>query len=261
VAGVSAAEAVTPRELMACLLAERLRDGETMIVGGASQVPMAAGLLAQRRHAPDLTLLTGSGAVNPRPRALPPSGGDHEYVRTAEAYFTMEDVFDDTERGRYDVAIFGGIQVDAFGNFNLTRIGAPGEPPKLRGPGFVNAGIATGTGRFMLLVEHHSPRILVERVDFASGAGARRPDGSAYPEGRRGAGPDHLVSPLACLRIGTAGRFEVASLHPGVDPADLREKTGFELCVPDDPPRTEPPDAETVALLRKAVDPTGELRR
>jgi glutaconate CoA-transferase subunit B len=173
----------------------------------------------------------------------------------------MEDVFDDTERGRYDVAIFGGIQVDAFGNFNLTRIGAPGEPPKLRGPGFVNAGIATGAGRFMLLVEHHSPRILVERVDFASGAGARRPDGSACPEGRRGGGPDHLVSPLACLRIGRAGRFEVASLHPGVDPAELREKTGFELDVPDDPPRTELPDAETVALLRGAVDPTGELRR
>ena len=76
-------------------------------------------------------------------RALPPSGGDAEYVRTAEAFFTMEDVFDDTERGRYDVAIFGGIQVDAFGNFNLTRIGAPGGPPRLRGPGFVNAGIAT----------------------------------------------------------------------------------------------------------------------
>jgi glutaconate CoA-transferase subunit B len=221
---------------------------------------MAAGLLAQRRQAPNLTLLTGSGAVNPRPRALPPSGGDAEYVRTAEAFFTMEDVFDDTERGRYDVAIFGGIQVDAFGNFNLTRIGAPGEPPKLRGPGFVNAGIATGAGRFMLLVEHHSPRILVERVDFASGAGARRPDGSPYL-GRRGGGPDHLVTALACLRIGDAGRFELDSLHPGIEPAELREKTGFALAVPDDPARTELPDPETLAELRAAVDPTGELRR
>jgi glutaconate CoA-transferase subunit B len=258
---MSAAPAPAPRELMACLLAARLRDGETMIVGGASQVPMAAGLLAQRRHAPNLTLLTGSGAVNPRPRALPPSGGDAEYVRTAEAFFTMEDVFDDTERGRYDVVIFGGIQVDAFGNFNLTRIGAPGEPPRLRGPGFVNAGIATGAGRFMLLVEHHSPRILVERVDFASGAGARRPDGGSYPEGRRGGGPDHLVTALACLRIGATGRFELDSVHPGVEPAELREKTGFALAVPDDPPRTELPDPETLAELRAAVDPTGELRR
>jgi glutaconate CoA-transferase, subunit B len=250
-----------PRELMACLLAARLRDGEIMIVGGASQVPMAAGLLAQRRHAPNLTLLTGSGAVNPRPRALPPSGGDAEYVRTAEAFFTMEDVFDDTERGRWDVAIFGGIQIDRYGNFNLTYAGGTRDRPALRGPGLVNAGIATSAGRFMLLCEHHRPRILVERVDFASGAGTRRPDGGAYPEARRGGGPDHLVTSLACLRIGADGRFELDSLHPGVAPAELREKTGFTLTVPDDPPRTELPDPETLAELRAAVDPTGELRR
>jgi len=258
---MSAPEPAAPRELLACLLAERLRDGETMIVGGASQVPMAAGLLAQRRHAPNLTLLTGSGAVNPRPRSLPPSGGDAEYVRTAEAFFTMEDVFDDTERGRYDVAVFGGIQVDAYGNFNLTRIGVPGEPPRLRGPGFVNAGIATGAGRFMLLVEQHSPRVLVERVDFASGAGSRRPDGTPYPEARRGGGPDHLVTSLACLRIGDDGRFELATLHPGVEPATLVERTGFALDVPADPPRTDLPDPEALVVLRTAVDPTGELRR
>ena len=250
---------LSDRELMACLLADRLADGELLIVGGASTVPMAAGLLAQRRHAPNLTLLTGSGAVNPRPRRLAPSGGDHEYLRTAEAHFTMEDVFDDTERGRWDVAIFGGIQVDAFGNFNLTYVGGTLARPTLRGPGLVNAGIATSASRFMLLCEHHSPRTLVERVDFASGAGARRPDGRPYPPGRRGAGPDHCVTPLACLRIGGDGRFGVASLHPGVTAAQLRERTGFAVRIAGDVAVTPMPGPEQVAELRATVDPTATL--
>lgn len=254
------AAAATTGELMAWLLSRRLNDGELMIVGGASQIPMAAGLLAQLSHAPDLTILTGSGAVNPKPRWLAPSGGDYEYLRTAEAYFTMEDVFDDTERGRYDVAIFGGIQIDAFGNFNLTQVGPPSQPPRLRGPGFVNAGIANYGNRYMLLAESHNPRSLVERVDFASGAGARRPDGSGYPEDRLGGGPDHLVSPLACMEIGAEGRFEVVSLHPGVNAEELVRQTGFEIGVYDDLPPTPLPDSELLEILRRQVDPSGELR-
>ncbi|HEY3772175.1 MAG TPA: CoA-transferase [Solirubrobacteraceae bacterium] len=248
-----------PRELMACLLADRLHDEEILIVGGASIVPMAAGLLAQRTHAPNLTLLTGSGAVNPRPRELVPGGGDYEYLRTAEAHFTMEDVFDDTERGRWDVAIFGGIQVDRHGNFNLTYVGGTLAHPHFRGPGFVNAGIATSARRFMLHCEQHTPRTLVAEVDFASGTGARRPDGGPYPPDRRGTGPDHCVTALACLRITAEGVFEVVSRHPGVTAEQLRRSTGFPVDVTDAVPITPTPDPEQLGVLRELIDPTGTL--
>ena len=156
---------VTTRERMTCALAARLHDGEIVIIGGASPIPMAAALLAQRTTAPNLTLLTGSGAVNPRPERLAPSGGDYEYVRTAEAYFTMEDVFDDTERGRWDVGIFGGLQIDRHGHFNLAFVGG------FRGPGLVNAGLPRTVKRSLLCVERHTPRVFVEDVDFVSGSG------------------------------------------------------------------------------------------
>jgi glutaconate CoA-transferase subunit B len=245
---------------MACLLAERLRDGELVVVGGASVVPMAAALLAQATHAPNLTLLTGSGAVNPCPAELLPSGGDWEYLRTAEAHFTMEDVFDDCERGRYDVSVFGGLQVDVYGNFNLTFVGGTLARPRFRGPGFVNAGIANAASRFMLCCESHERRVLVERVDFASGAGARRPDGTPYPAGRAGHGPDHCVTPLCCLEIGSAGRFELASVHPEVDLDDLQDRTGFPLGAGPDTPVTAMPSDERLAILRRRVDPRGALR-
>jgi glutaconate CoA-transferase subunit B len=249
-----------PRELMACLLADRLRDGELVVVGGASVIPMAAALLAQATHAPNLTLLTGSGAVNPRPSRLEPSGGDWEYLRTAEAHFTIEDVFDDCERGRYDVSIFGGLQIDRYGNFNLTFVGGTLSQPRFRGPGFVNAGIANAASRFMLCCEAHERRVLVERVDFASGAGARRPDGSPYPPGRAGHGPDHCVTPLCCLEVGADGRLALASIHPGVGAAELARRTGFALDAAPDTPLTAPPSPDQLATLRERVDPGGALR-
>lgn len=251
---------VDRRELMACLLADRLRDGELVVIGGASVIPMAAALLAQATHAPNLTLLTGSGAVNPRPARLGPSGGDAEYLRTAEAHFTIEDVFDDCERGRYDVSIFGGIQVDQYGNFNLTFVGGTLDHPRFRGPGFVNAGIANAAARFMLCCETHTPRALVERVDFASGAGARRPDGSPYPADRPGGGPDHCVTSLCCLQIGAEGRFELASIHPGMTLDEVQARTGFGLDHARDVPLTPKPSAEQLAVLRGQVDRAGALR-
>jgi glutaconate CoA-transferase subunit B len=248
-------------ELMACELAGRLRDGEIVIIGGASPVPMAAALLAQLTTAPNLTLLTGSGAVNPRPSHLAPSGGDHAYVAGAEAYFTMEDTFDDTERGRWDVGIFGGIQVDPYGNFNLTFVGGELGAPKFRGPGLVNVGLPLALGRTMLCVERHDPAVFVERPSFVSGAGRRRPDGTPYPAGRLGTGPDVCVTSLATLDFAGEGeRMAIATVHPGVDAEHVRAQTGFALGGPERPPATPAPDPAVLEVLRRRVDTTGVLR-
>ena len=46
-------------ELMVFTLARDIRDGETAFVGGViAEIPLAACLLAQRLHAPNLTLYT-----------------------------------------------------------------------------------------------------------------------------------------------------------------------------------------------------------
>ena len=251
---------VSRRELLAILLSERLHDGELMVIGGASVIPMAAARLAQLTHAPNLTILTGSGAINPRPDHLSPSGGDWEYLRTAEAFFTIEDIFDDTERARYDVAIFGGLQIDAFGNFNLTYVGGSLEQPRLRGPGFVNAGIAYAASRYMLCTERHTPQVMVERVDFASGAGSRRPDGTRYPSSRRGGGPEFCVTPLGCFEPDAEGRLSLISRHPGVSSEELVIQTGFPVTASEQLPLTPPPRADLVDLLRRQIDPTGALR-
>jgi glutaconate CoA-transferase subunit B len=249
------------RELMVCQIAERLADHDIVIIGGASLIPMAASLLAQRTHAPNLTLLTGSGAVNPRPKFLAESSGDHIYVKSAEAYYTMEDVFDHTERGRFGVSVFGGIQIDAYGNFNLTHVGGTLSAPVMRGPGFVNAGLAMTIGRYMFVSERHTPAVFVDCVDFASGAGSRRPDGTPYPPGRLGHGPQFCITPLASFDFGAAeDRMRVVSLHPGVEMQTVRDQTGFELSAVDQLPTTPPPEAALLEILRRSIDTTAVLR-
>ena len=231
--------AVSTRELMACVLATHLRDGEIVIIGGASPVPMAAALLAQLTHAPNLTLLTGSGAVNPRPSRLALSGGDYVYVESAEAYFTMEDVFDDTERGRWDVGIFGGIQVDRHGNFNLTFVGGTLEAPGVPW---------SGTGERRAAADGASARCC------ASSATRRRCSWRPSTS-RRASGNGVCVTDLAILDF--SDDAALVSVHPG--------RRRLDACAPAPASRsrasrrvtTSPPRADRERC--GTVDPTGVL--
>ena len=56
---------LTVRELLGIAISRALKDGEVVLTGAASAVPLAACLLAQARHAPALTIL-GAG-VNTSP--------------------------------------------------------------------------------------------------------------------------------------------------------------------------------------------------
>ena len=253
--------ACSTSELMVCELAARLHDDEIVIIGGASPVPMAAALLAQRTTAPDLTLLTGSGAVNPRPSHLAPSGGDYAYVAGAEAYFTMEDVFDDTERGRWDVGIFGGIQVDPYGNFNLTFVGGTLAAPRFRGPGLVNAGLPASIARSMLCVGRHTTGGLRRADRLRVGRGhpppRRQPLPRRPPRGRAGL----LRHRPGLARLQRRGRPHGAVLAASGRRGRDRARA-HRLCPsgPPDPPVTAAPAEAMLEVLRRSVDPTGVLR-
>ena len=49
-------------------------------------------------------------------------------------------------------------------------------------------------------------------------------------------------------------RMQVESLHPGATVEAVKERTGFELIIPDDLPFTEPPTAQELKILRE-LDP------
>jgi glutaconate CoA-transferase, subunit B len=55
--------------------------------------------------------------------------------------------------------------------------------------------------------------------------------------------------------------MRLKSVHPGVTVDQVLANTGFAPIVPNDVPRTPPPTAEQVALLRTRIDVDGVLRR
>jgi hypothetical protein len=54
--------------------------------------------------------------------------------------------------------------------------------------------------------------------------------------------------------------MRIHSLHPGVTADEVRDNTGFEVVVPENVAITPTPTSAQIALLRKRIDPAGELR-
>jgi glutaconate CoA-transferase, subunit B len=245
----------TVRELMAVLLSRELRDGEMVVAGGVrSAMPMAAVFLAQNLRCPDIQLVMGMGVVNPRPVRIWPSAGDYRYTESCEGFVSMDEIFELSEIGRFDVAFYGGLQIDRFGNANLTWVDTGDR--RIRGPGVANSTLAVTVGRTILYSEHHVPRVFVPKVSFNTIPGHM--DGGR--PARTGAGPAACITPLAVLEFPAAGRaMTVRSVHPGVARKTVEDATGFELGWPADVATTEPPSAAELAALR-AIDPEGLLR-
>ena len=140
------------------------------------------------------------------------------------------ELFDLAGQGRIDVFFLGGAQIDGEANINLVR--AQGR----RFPGsFGSAFMYSAVKRLILFREEHSPRVLVQKVEFISAAG----DPAALLTGKA------LFSWQRDRR-----RFRLESVHDG---EDVRGETGFDYDSPQVIPRTPAPGSEELGLLRGPV--------
>jgi glutaconate CoA-transferase, subunit B len=225
--------------MMAVAMARLLHSGLTVFHGVASPLPMVATLLARRLHAPDLTYLNITGAVDGQPDSLPVSTVDPALLTGTRSLVTLADLFDLSARGRLDVAFLSGVQIDGQGRINMSAIG-DWERPTVRLPGGAGSAVLMPTARRVILWRtRHDRRTFVERLDFVTAAG----------------NVDRVVTPLGIFA--RRGEWlEVESLHPGVTPETFREATGFAVEVGAETPTTPPPTVDELAALRM-VDPEG----
>jgi glutaconate CoA-transferase subunit B len=142
------------------------------------------------------------------------------------------ELFDLAGQGRIDVFFLGGAQIDGQANINLVRAGGRRFPGS-----FGSAFMYSVVPSVILFREEHSPRVLVPRVEFISAAG----------------NPAALLTGKALFSWQKdRRRFRLESLHDAGD-EDLRRQTGFDYDAPAEVPRTPPPGAEELALLRGPV--------
>jgi glutaconate CoA-transferase subunit B len=221
---------------MAVAMARLLRDGETVFHGVASPLPMVAILLAKHTHAPELVYVNITGSVNPTPVSLPRSTVDPKLLEGTAALTTLADLFDISARGALDTAFLGGVQIDGRGRINMSVIGNF-HRPRVRLPGGAGSALVLPTAkRTILWRTQHTPRSLVERLDFVTATG----------------NVDRLVTPLSIFKMEEDG-FALEQLFAGVTLERVREATGFRYRVPGPVPVVEPTEAEMQAL--HTVDP------
>jgi glutaconate CoA-transferase, subunit B len=229
----TAAASYTADEMMAVEAARRLRDGDVCFVGIG--LPSLAANLARATHAPGCVLIYESGTIGAKPGELPLSIGDGELAETADAVVSVPEMFAYwLQGGRIDVGFLGAAQIDRRGNLNSTVIGSY-DSPKVRLPGGGGAPEIATSVRDVFVMLNQSRRTFVERLDFTTSVGER---------------VRVVVTDLGILEPNDESELTLTRVHPGVDPDQAREATGWELRVADDVSETEPPTDGELAALR-----------
>jgi acyl CoA:acetate/3-ketoacid CoA transferase beta subunit len=176
-----------------------------------------------------------------------------------ESWLPYRAVLDVVRQGRRHVMMTPS-QIDAFGNANISAIGAHAKPTAqllgVRGaPG------NTVSHPTSYWVPRHSPRVFTPRVDLVAGVGwdsaaKAGPSATRYMRLRR------VVSNLASFDWDPGSRrMRLLSVHPGVTVDEVVAATGFDLVIGADVPVTRAPTANELHLIREVIDPYGARYR
>ncbi|MBU0493229.1 MAG: 3-oxoacid CoA-transferase [Chloroflexi bacterium] len=245
-------------ELLACVAAGLLQDGKSAFVG--TGLPLVAGMLAQRTHAPRMLIIFEAGGIGPRVPELPISVGDSRTFYQAVAASSMHDVMSACQNGYVDYCFLGGAAVDPYGNLNTTVIGDWANP-KVRLPG---SGGANDLGSFswqtIILLRGQSPRTFVEKLDFVTTPGYLTGPGAREAAGLPAdTGPYRVITQLGVFGFHEeTKRMELLAVHPGVTIEEARGASGFEIGVHEPVGVTAEPTDEQLRVLRE-VDPRGRV--
>jgi glutaconate CoA-transferase subunit B len=227
------ADTASPVEMMILAIAGMLDGLGHVAVGARSPIPGSAAQLARLRSGGRMRV----SILGSRAHSSFTDGG--------------RELFDCAGQGRIDAFFLSGGQIDGGANINLVGVGDIAAYPRAeaRFPGsFGSAYLYFVVPRVILFHQEHSPRVLVDKVDFISAPGTSAP--GVYRPG----GPHALVTTKCVFRFDKArARFTLASLHPGVSASEVRRLTGFEYDAPAEVPTTHTPDADTLRLLRTDI--------
>ncbi|MER7562652.1 CoA-transferase [Streptomyces sp. NPDC097941] len=225
--------------VIAC--AEAWQDAGEILASPMGLIPSVGARLARLTFSPDL-LLTDGEALLVRPDGTP------------EGWLPYRQHLTLVTSGRRHV-MMGASQIDRYGNQNISCIGDWARPRRQL-LGVRGAPVNTLNNPTSYWVPRHSRRVFVEKVDMVCGVGYDHADGAPYHRIPR------VVSDLGVFDFATPDHsMRLASLHPGVTVAQVREATGFELAVPDEVPYTREPTAPELELIREVIDPQGTRSR
>jgi glutaconate CoA-transferase subunit B len=247
-------------ELLAVITSRLLEDKKTVFVGIG--LPMAAALLAQLSHSPNLSIIFEGGIIAPELKRgkMPLSTNEVRAGRKAMAFCSITDMFLYQQRGFLDYGLLGAAQIDKFGNINTSLIGDI-KRPKIRLPGSGGANdIASSASRVIISVIHEKRRF-VEKVDFITSPGFLAGWKSRNDAGLIFGGPYKVVTDLGIMGFDpTTKMLKLEGVHEGVAVQEVLNNTGFELPVATSLQKIHPPNKQELRILRQ-IDPEKVMLR
>ena len=245
----------TQTELLVTVAASLLQDNKSAILG--TGLPLLAGLLAQKTHAPNLLLIFEAGGFGAEVPRLPVSVGDSRTFYRAIGASSMHDVMSAGQAGYIDYGFLGAAQIDTYGNLNTTVIG-PHKRPTVRLPG---SGGAADIGSFAwetIIIMNQDARRFVPKLDFLTTPGfLDGPDARSRVGLPAETGPYRVISQLGLYDFcQETRRMRLIAVHPGVKVEEVLAASGFELLVAGEVGETIPPTEEQKRIMHE-LDPAG----
>jgi glutaconate CoA-transferase subunit B len=242
-----------PTELLICTASRLMEDGTTAFIG--TGIPMLAGALAQKMHAPNLVCIFEFGGTGAILEDLPLAVGERRSFHKALAASGILDIVEAAQRGFVEYGFLGGAQIDPYGNLNSTVIGEYAHP-KVRLPGSGGGNDVGSSCWRTIAIMRHDKRRFVEKVDFITTPGYLTGPGSREAAGLPpGTGPYRVVSNLAVMGYSPESkRMMLLSTQPGVAVDKVIQNTGFDLLIADEVSENPPPSENELRVLREEVD-------
>ncbi|MEO1940369.1 MAG: CoA transferase, partial [Candidatus Thioglobus sp.] len=226
-------------ELMIYQIASTIDDGIIAFHGFGSPLVQLALHLAKRNHAPRLVLVAGATyGVNPVPAFLTPTSNDFSMSQGSECFLTIEELFDLAASGKVGRMFLSGLQIDKWGNLNVTQLGNEDKLSlKLPGGGggcnlscdVEHVTIWTAAHRAVKDTRGRRRFRLVEECNFVSSVGHRTSEKTPrsempYP----GNGPDSIVTERGVLDFDQEGCARLKAIYPDTSIDIIRENTEFD---------------------------------
>lgn len=246
-----------PLETLAYIIAQQIHDHSVVYIG--TGIPMVAGILAKKTHAPNITLVYESGGQDPIEGDMPWSVGCPFTWRKSPTVMEMSYSFAQCYNGYVDIGFLGFAQVDMYGNVNTHMIGKDYHHPAVRMTGSGGNNDLSSLTENMVLVGLQTPDKFPEKVDFITSVGHLTGGSSRQEAGLLGQGPSAVISPWGVYDFHPVSkRMRVKTLTPGVTFELAQQLTGFELLKPEGAiPETKLVTPEALNIIRTQVDPRG----
>lgn len=245
----------TLNELLAVTAAKEIKDHEVLIAGIG--IPTLACALAKNTHAGHIVVTAEWGSINPNPRRLMFGVTCSAVNERATAFESAQFILNDMQRGRFDLGVIGGAQIDKYGNVNSTWISEKDDKNKIKimlaGSGGAND-IAVSAGRTMLLMRS-TKKSFVEHVDYITSPGYVDGPGARERYGMPGGGPSIVISAEGTFRFDDETKeMYLATYHPGMSVETIKAMVPWNIKVSPNVTETEKPTPAQLKILR-TLDP------